>query len=84
MPPRMESRTVLIFIASPYERGNKVRSSLRMKRAGLDESRLELKVGPGSAAACVYDGSDATDQSTKDFKIDAVHVLAVQFLFGRL
>ncbi len=46
MPPRMESRTVLIFVASPYECGNKVRSSLRMKRAGLDESRLELKVGP--------------------------------------
>ncbi len=27
--------------------------------------------------------SHATDQSTEHFEIDAVHVLAVQFLFGR-
>ena len=37
MPLRMESRTALIFVASPYECGNKVRSRLRMKSAALDE-----------------------------------------------
>jgi len=47
MPLRMQSRTVLIFVASPYECGIKVRSSLRMQSAALDESRLQLKVGAG-------------------------------------
>src|SRR5205823_1054085 len=47
MPARMESRTALIFVASPYEHGNKGRSGLRKESASLDESRPELKAGPG-------------------------------------
>jgi hypothetical protein len=43
----------VLDIASPYECGNKVRSSLRLESAALDESRLELKVGLGSAVAFV-------------------------------
>ena len=38
MPARMESRTGLIFVASPYECGNKVRSSLRMEWQRLGSS----------------------------------------------
>src|SRR6266849_2036231 len=38
MPARMESRTALIFVASPYECGNKARSSLRKEWQRLGSS----------------------------------------------